>query len=123
MNAYRLAEILHAYKGEGATVHHDGSVNPYGTGYYIGGIFPPLVFDSVETVDRGEIAWWIGTHPANLYGVWTDDETGKVYVDATQWAITRRNAIEVGRERGELAVWDIRNNVEIRCQEGEVSEP
>ena len=119
MTAYGIADALYALKDQGATVDRDGIANPYDTGYYVGGLYPSLVFDSVHTMDRGEVAWWIGNHPANLYGVWEDDETGKVYVDAVQWDVSRRAAVQVGRDRGELAVWDIKNSREIRCDDPE----
>ncbi len=119
MTAYDIADVLYALKDQGATVHRDGEANPHGSGYYVGGLFPSLVFDSIHDVDRGEMAWWIGTHPAQYYGIWEDDETGKVYIDAVQWAVSRYAAVSVGRDRGEIAVWDIKNGQEVRCNDPE----
>ena len=118
MTAYDVAAALVSLTGEGGTVRsHDGAVNPYMIGYYVSGIIPSLVFDSVQDVDRGEVAWWIGLNPAPLYGAWVDDETGKVYFDGTQRFITKSSALLAGVERGEIAIWDIRKGVEVRCDE------
>lgn len=114
MDAYSIAAALHVYREDGVTVDEDGVADPHKVGYYVGGLYPSLVFDSVNDVDRGEVAWWVGTHGARYYGVWTDQETGKVYIDAVQWCVTRDNAIRAGRDRGEIAVWDIRKGEEIR---------
>lgn len=122
MTAYEIAAALHTQRREGTTVDRDGVHNPHKMGYYVGGLFPSLVFEDIEDFDRGEVAWWIGTHPAKYYGVWTDADTGKVYVDAVQWAVTRGAALSLGRDRGELAVWDIRKGEEIRTDSDENSQ-
>lgn len=114
MSAYDIAATLHSYLEEGVTVDDEGVPNPHRMGYYVGGLYPSLVFNSVHEFDRGEVAWWVGTHGARYYGVWVDSEDGKVYVDAVQWAVTRQSAVQVGRDRGEIAVWDIRKGEEIR---------
>jgi len=116
MAAYDIANALYVSlkAGEGATVDRDGIFDPRDHGYYVGGLFPSLVFDSVDTVDRGEVAWWIGTHVAKFYGVWADEETGKVYIDAVDWTYDLVAALTVGRNRGEIAVWDIAQGAEIR---------
>lgn len=121
MAAYDIANALYVCKDDGGTVDRDGMFDPNRTGYYVGGLYPSLVFDSVHDVDRGEVAWWVGTHFARYYGIWTDDETGKVYIDAVQWSVSREAAVRVGRYRGEIAVWDVKNGQEIRCDE--ISEP
>lgn len=117
MSAYQIAETLAAFRNEGGTVDRTGELATHETGYYVGGLFTPLVFDSADEVDRGEIAWWVGNHYANHYGVWTDSETGKVYIDAVTYLMTESYALLAGRERGELAIWDVKNGVEIRCEE------
>lgn len=119
MIAYDVAGSLHALRDQGATVSANGEANPHSVGYYVGGLYPSLVFDKIEDVDRGELAWWIGTHPARYYGIWEDDETGKVYIDAVQHVVTRGVAVQVGRDRGEIAVWDIANAADIRCNDPE----
>lgn len=113
--AYDIASDLFfsAKAGEGRTVDRDDIPLP-ADGYYVGGIFPSLVFDSVDEIDRGELAWWIGSNHASFYGVWADQETGKIYFDGSSWVFDVVNAMELGRIRGEIAVWDIANGKEIR---------
>lgn len=120
MSAFDITSTLHSYLSEGGvTVDEEGVPSPHKAGYYVGGLYPSLVFKSVEEFDRGEVAWWIGTHGARYYGVWVDSEDGKVYVDAVQWCATRQNAIIIGRERNEIAVWDVRKGEEIRVTQAE----
>jgi len=48
------------------------------------------------------------------FGVWTDTESGKVYVDFVEHVIGREDAIKRAREREEIAIWDLFNEREIR---------
>jgi len=115
MNAHTVATALFSNMNTGGTVRaSDGLLDPKGEGYYVGGLVPSLVFDSIQDVDRGELAWWIGMHPFNYYGVWTDSEDGKVYFDAVSHFRTLQASLFVGRQRGEIAIWDIANGKEIR---------
>lgn len=49
----------------------------------------------------------------NLFGVWTDSD-GTVYIDYVEHVGSLSVALSKARERGELAVWDLRNEREIR---------
>ena len=118
MNGYEVAERLYSLvkAGEDGTIATDGAPLPE-MGYYVGGRTPSLVYKSVEDVDRGEIAYWVGTHGvASFYGVWTDSETGTVYFDAVSLMESRAAANLLAKRRGELAIWDIANGEEIRTQ-------
>lgn len=115
MNAHDLAYQLYmmAKNNEGGTVPANDEPLPT-TGYWIGGKYPPLVFKSVAELDRGEIAWWIGTHRARWYGSWVDQETGKVHLDAVTHMHYRGTALDLGQVRGEISIWDISQGQEIR---------
>lgn len=124
MNAYETALTLTvmARAGEDGTV--DSFVPLDGTeadelpltGFWVGGIRPSLVINDVSELDRGELAWFIGGTEAQYFGVWTDTEDGKIYFDAVTHVTTRRHALQLGAERGEIAVWDILNGEEIRVK-------
>lgn len=116
--AYELAEILAdmVKSGEDGTVETRGHGLPV-EGYYVGGAIPSLVYPSADQVDRGEIAYWIGTKESSqYYGVWVDKETGKVYFDASTFMNYEKYAIPLAAERGEIAIWDIANGQEIRVE-------
>lgn len=49
----------------------------------------------------------------NLVGVWTRPETGIIYIDPVNHISDRESAVKLGTERGELAIWDARDNVAI----------
>lgn len=116
MGAYDIANSLVIWMDEGVTVDREGVPSPHEAGYYVGGVCPSLVFDSVHDVDRGELAWWIGNKgpSAKFFGAWIDEEDGKVYFDVTQHFQTLQAALWVGQLRNEIAVWDIANGEEIR---------
>ncbi len=114
-SAYMLADELFAMFKDG----RDGTISvlQYGelptVGYFVGGEVPSLVFDAADEVDRGEIAWWVGSSNALNYGVWTDKETGKIYFDAVTHFYTREISLQIAAQRGEIAIWDITAETEI----------
>lgn len=42
-----------------------------------------------------------------LFGRWTDPDTGTVYWDAVEVFASLADALDAGRARGELAIWDV----------------
>lgn len=118
VNAFRLATVLYdmAIHAEDGTVSAHDEPLPK-SGYYVGGKVESLVFQEAGSVDRGELAWWIGSNPARFYGVWVDSEDGKIYFDAVTHMNTRQHAANLGRTRGEIAIWDISAGEEIRVSE------
>jgi hypothetical protein len=49
-----------------------------------------------------------------LLGTWIDED--KVYIEITDYYKSRLEALEVAKERQQIAVWDIANNCEIRIK-------
>ena len=49
-----------------------------------------------------------------LVGVWKDSQAGRVYVDRVRHIDTLAEALKLAKELGELAIWDLRSNSEIR---------
>jgi hypothetical protein len=49
-----------------------------------------------------------------LVGVWTDTDDGRVYVDRVKHVDALSDALDLAREHGELAIWDLREEKEIR---------
>ena len=119
MSAYSLALALYdmAIHGEDGTVPAGGEEGLPTHGYFVGGLFPSLVFSGVGEIDRGELAWWIGSNDAEFYGVWVDSETGRIYFDGVSHYYTERASRDIGAGRGEIAIWDIANKAEIRLKE------
>ena len=125
MNAYETALTLSNMAREGrdgtidATVLKDTHVEEKVPllGYYVGGVRPGLVVSDVSELDRGDLAWFVGTTNARFFGVWKDTETGDIYFDAVTWITGLGEALYVAAERGEIAIWDIQNGEEIRVKE------
>lgn len=98
---------------EGGTVSLTGDPLPT-VGYFIGGVVAPLVLDEKGTLaDEKEaldafIAYLNGPTVGALYlGWWTDEETGKLYVDGTSWRSSYDQAEQLCRMRREIAFYDI----------------
>lgn len=51
---------------------------------------------------------------STAFGAWRDSETGRDYVEPIQILTDRATALTVAAERGELAIYDLTNGVEIR---------
>lgn len=109
----------------------DGTLDTLGydlplTGYFVGGRGEALVFESTEDANRSaslrKIGEFVEGTEARYVGWWTDSETGKVYVDGTDWFASEYAAGRSARERKEIAFWDIERERELRVAyvEGEV---
>jgi len=121
MITYNVASTLYAL----ASRRKDGTVDAEGgpvptDGFYVGGVVKSLVFDSVSSIDVGELGWFVGLNSARHYGVWADQRDGQIYFDVVDHVETLADALYLGRERGEIAIWDIAASEEVLCAlEGE----
>lgn len=85
------------------------------SGYYVGGAHGM----AAVTLPVGGPADWhaaldtVRAAGSAYVGVW--EHAGLYYVDATEWHATEWDALEAGRARGEIAVWDIAKECEITC--------
>lgn len=95
-----------------------GDVATHTTGFYVGGVVKTVRLpleptleeyaDAVESVraamgGKGYIGTW-----RNYYDTTTD-------VDGVEWYADADEALRVGRERGELAVWEIAGGTSLEC--------
>lgn len=105
---------------EGGTVSLIGEDLPT-TGYFVGGMVSPLVLgngidftpDALFEIDV--FVDYVRTRVgAEFIGWWTDEETGKVWIDATDWYETEFRAGRAGRRRREIAIFDIARQCELR---------
>lgn len=80
-------------------------------GYFVGGVVSALIVDESNATPVTEIDFFIRyvreSTGALYLGWWTDEETGKLYVDATTWVADVDKALRLGEERGEIAIFDI----------------
>lgn len=127
MNAYEtaLALTVMARAGEDGTIDTFVPLDGFEqdalplTGFWVGGVRPSLVVNSVDELDRGDLGWFIGGTEAQYFGIWTDKEDGKIYVDAVTHVNNFDDAFKLGYERGEIAIWDIERSEEVRIKEVE----
>jgi hypothetical protein len=103
---------------EGGTVGLDGRPTPH-YGFFVGGHGDPIELSAgVEFVaeTQRQISDWIRKSNAPFVGWWTDEETGKLYLDGSDYIESEFTATQLGRLRHEIAVWDIGNERELRFE-------
>ncbi len=99
---------------EGGTVHLSDEGPLPTTGYFVGGVVSALIIEpsefDTEEADQMVQSFLIYLKSQNLapyVGWWTDEETGKLYVDATTWYRHYDVAESACRSRNEIAFYDI----------------
>lgn len=114
-----LANSLYQKCNEGVSYNTTFSKPKWG---YMVSISAGPVFDSVQDVDVLKVASFIEEsftdpqfqHPLHYFGVWTDQETGKIHFDLSDQFANVEFAINAAKEAGQIAVWDVANKKEIR---------
>lgn len=94
-------------------------------GYYVGGAegWKPFILaaredayvgrDMIEALTGAVAVMRERVQGSGYLGVW--EHNGALYLDATDWHATEWEALEAGKARGEMAVWDIAKETEIAC--------
>lgn len=107
-----------ALEREGVSGAHR-NLPPYG--YFVGGIASPLILTDTDSAEEWThsidafVSYLRGsTMNVRYLGWWTDEETGHLWVDGTSWHATEFEAGRVGRERREIAIYDIARQRELR---------
>jgi len=91
-------------------------------GYYValGGKFGEVLPN--KKANAVALAGFIRKHYASLkgegiyLGVWQDKRSGNTWFDLVECVETRERAIDLGRQREQLAVWDIARREEVPCE-------
>lgn len=79
--------------GTGGTIRLTNDLPLPTSGYYVGG----------------------GTRKgADYMGWWVDSDTGLTHLDWVNWYSDRSSAVSIGETRGEIAIFDVANDCEIR---------
>ena len=76
-----------------------------GTYLKAGGEFLPINLTSGYWVATGETTLE-ATQDGELVGVWTDPETGRLWVDKTQFVAGKAEAIITAKAYDQIAIWD-----------------
>ena len=120
---------------DGITVAATAGVVPLpNAGYVVGGVVPALAVLSPVALDglpesartrelddlRSRVAGWVTEHlqlvaatAGYRFGAWVNPADGVLWLDVVEIVHEADKAVRLGRERGEIAVWDIRNGVDI----------
>jgi hypothetical protein len=121
LNTYEVTDELLANR-EGYSVNAWGNLPT--DGYMVGGVVPSLIL-APEAAKYSRTDAWIDEHWTKLKasgdvfaGIWTDTETGLVYVDLSERYDDLYTALAVATARGELAIWDVASSKEVRTEIG-----
>lgn len=110
-----LANTLYQQCKEGASLNINFDSPEFG---YMVSVISGPVYNNVLSVNPIEVAKFIRKNMADNYttfaGVWTDKDTGKIYFDISVNISVKNVAIKTAKSLKEIAIWDIRNNSEIR---------
>ena len=127
------ADVDHVYRRQLRYTQRNGggtfTVNGYrgytpDSGSMVGGLIDSLVFNP-DGLNESDIALIFMQYQARIpqtvsgsvyFGSWIDPETGLWHLDASEHYDDIVDAVHVARERGELAIWDIDVNDEIRVK-------
>jgi len=86
------------------------------TGYLVS-VKDGLVFDNVSTINEHELSIFVKDNLSadNCYfGGWIDQQTRKVYFDLSANFKSMDKAIELAKQKNQIAIWDLNENKEIR---------
>lgn len=121
MRRYEITNILMDHVTEGYSVNVSGETPT--DGYMVGGEVPSLVIDEEKnykpylTTDGWlDNHWTLLNQPGYYAGIWRDSDTGLIYVDIRRNVADLYSALAIASARGELAVWDVASNKEVRTE-------
>lgn len=101
----------------GGTVFAD-TLAPVSTGFVVGGRWGAIVIepeaDCRQARESAFEAVRASCAPGLSVGWWLDTETGRVWVEAVDVVDTRPEALALAQARGELAIFDLSTEMEVR---------
>ena len=94
------------------TYDKKGRMIAHPNGYQVG------IWDQPTNADGQTFQWIIDnmTRTTEEFGVWMDQQTGKLWVEPCVWIPDLDSALRVARALNQIAVWDWANMTEIRIQ-------
>lgn len=84
---------------------------PNGTYYWLKNSWLPLKKRSGYFVTIREFKGYLGKN--EYAGVWKDPKTNLVYLDVVIWVPNKETALKIGKDKKQLAIWDIKQQKEI----------
>ena len=123
-----LLRYMNVQSGNGFSVDKDlNGYNPTREAYAVGGAsdscecvynddlsfntFKYIMDLKIQFMERENEKW--GVPLMQVIGAWVNDE-GNAFIEVSDIVFDREEAIALGKERGEEAIWDFKNNCEIR---------
>lgn len=110
-------ELPEEVKARGGITLHSDSLEPYApsNGYFVALKAPGVVLDNADLLTAFAMEVYLRKNKSyfeedrNFFGIWIDDEDGKVYLDVSVWVQDRQEAIDLGLMEDQISIWDIEN--------------
>ena len=123
-----ILRYMNVQSGNGFSVDKDlKGYNPTREAYAVGGAsdscecvynddlsfnkFKSIMDLKIEFMERENERW--GVPLMQVIGAWVNDE-GEAFIEVSDIVFDREEAIALGRERGEEAIWNFKNDCEIK---------
>ena len=123
-----ILRYMNVQSGNGFSVDKDlNGYNPTREAYAVGGAsdscecvynddlsfnkFRSIMDLKIEFMERENERW--GVPLMQVIGAWVNDE-GEAFIEVSDIVFDRERAIALGKEREEEAIWDFKNNCEIK---------
>lgn len=123
LNLAFIESVVEAIESDGGVTFNPRTAElaDPGAGYWVGGVVKGEVVeqdafsagDIVLFMLRRDVILPLFSNDNTYVGAWVDN--GKVYLDVSEWVGSQVEAVRVGRERGEISVWDIADGEAILC--------
>lgn len=99
----------------------DSAWNKPESGYMVSERASERIIESMNCFSLAEAEGWVSQNDlipncGSFYGVWVDSESGKVYLDISVNYDSLDVALQVAKEENQLAIWDVKNQKEIRVK-------
>lgn len=120
LRPHNITDILFSHEDEGYSVNVQGETPT--DGYMVGGEVASLILKADEPKPMTATDAWLAEHeftlslPGYYAGIWKDSETGLTYVDISRNVADLYTALAIATARGELAIWDVASEREVRTE-------
>lgn len=84
---------------------------------YLVSIKDGLVFDNISAINEHELSIFVKENLSAdncFFGGWIDQQTRKIYFDLSANFQSIEKAIDLAKQKNQIAIWDLNENKEIR---------
>lgn len=99
---------------KGFTIHPETLKTNPKIGFMVGGLTPSTTTKHHELSKTLTIFVRDNQNKGAYLGTWKDSDTGLIWLDVSSHIKNKKEAVQIAKERKEIAIWDCANEKEIR---------